>query len=90
MTSHGLIVRKTVCALFVQISMLTCYLCAYMCVCGCVCAEELHAEVCYAECLLHRAALTFLQVSQLELVTLLTDLSVELDSSFFGHLSDVC
>uniref|UniRef100_A0A8D2LEP3 Tetratricopeptide repeat protein 39A n=1 Tax=Varanus komodoensis TaxID=61221 RepID=A0A8D2LEP3_VARKO len=24
--------------------------------------EELHAEVCYAECLLHRAALTFLQV----------------------------
>ncbi len=24
--------------------------------------EELHAEVCYAECLLQRAALTFLQV----------------------------
>lgn len=26
-------------------------------------SEELHAEVCYAECLLQRAALTFLQVS---------------------------
>lgn len=25
-------------------------------------SEELHAEVCYAECLLQRAALTFLQV----------------------------
>ena len=25
-------------------------------------AEEIHAEVCYAECLLQRAALTFLQV----------------------------
>lgn len=27
-------------------------------------SDELHAEVCYAECLLQRAALTFLQVSQ--------------------------
>lgn len=28
-------------------------------------SEELHAEVCYAECLLQRAALTFLQVRRL-------------------------
>lgn len=28
-------------------------------------AEEIHAEVCYAECLLQRAALTFLQVRKL-------------------------
>lgn len=30
--------------------------------CGFLPAEEIHAEVCYAECLLQRAALTFLQV----------------------------
>lgn len=30
-------------------------------------AEEIHAEVCYAECLLQRAALTFLQVGALDL-----------------------
>lgn len=30
-------------------------------------AEEIHAEVCYAECLLQRAALTFLQVGTLYL-----------------------
>lgn len=30
-------------------------------------AEEMHAEVCYAECLLQRAALTFLQVGALSL-----------------------
>lgn len=30
-------------------------------------AEEIHAEVCYAECLLQRAALTFLQVGALSL-----------------------
>lgn len=29
--------------------------------------EEIHAEVCYAECLLQRAALTFLQVGTLYL-----------------------
>lgn len=28
----------------------------------CVTLEEIHAEICYAECLLQRAALTFLQV----------------------------
>lgn len=31
-------------------------------VCVCVFAEQLHAEVCYAECQLQRSALTFLQV----------------------------
>lgn len=31
-------------------------------VCDVSASEELHAEVCYAECLLQRAALTFLQV----------------------------
>lgn len=30
----------------------------------CFTSEELHAEVCYAECLLQRAALTFLQVGK--------------------------
>ena len=35
-----------------------------MCVYGCVFAVQLHAEVCYAECQLQRAALTFLQVLQ--------------------------
>lgn len=30
----------------------------------CVVIEELHAEACYAECLLQRAALTFLQVGR--------------------------
>lgn len=34
---------------------------------GFVPAEEIHAEVCYAECLLQRAALTFLQVGTLRL-----------------------
>lgn len=33
-----------------------------MCVSACVSAVQLHAEVCYAECQLQRAALTFLQV----------------------------
>uniref|UniRef100_A0A3Q1F0S6 Zgc:158403 n=1 Tax=Acanthochromis polyacanthus TaxID=80966 RepID=A0A3Q1F0S6_9TELE len=33
-----------------------------VCVYGCVFAVQLHAEVCYAECQLQRAALTFLQV----------------------------
>lgn len=35
---------------------------------GFVLAEEIHAEVCYAECLLQRAALTFLQVGTLYLL----------------------
>lgn len=35
---------------------------------GFVPAEEIHAEVCYAECLLQRAALTFLQVGTLYLL----------------------
>lgn len=34
---------------------------------GFLLAEEIHAEVCYAECLLQRAALTFLQVGTLSL-----------------------
>lgn len=34
----------------------------YFLLCTCVFVEELHAEACYAECLLQRAALTFLQV----------------------------
>ena len=32
---------------------------------GFLLAVEIHAEVCYAECLLQRAALTFLQVGTL-------------------------
>lgn len=31
-------------------------------VCRCVFAEEMHAEICYAECLLQKATLTFVQV----------------------------
>lgn len=51
------------------------YMCVFICVWPLCCSslafwllhviftsEELHAEVCYAECLLQRAALTFLQV----------------------------
>lgn len=34
---------------------------------GFLLTEEIHAEVCYAECLLQRAALTFLQVGTLSL-----------------------
>lgn len=34
----------------------------WVCVCVCVSAVQLHAEACYAECQLQRAALTFLQV----------------------------
>lgn len=36
----------------------------WVCFFPCFSPEELHAEVCYAECLLQRAALTFLQVSE--------------------------
>lgn len=35
---------------------------ARVCVFDCVSAVQLHAEACYAECQLQRAALTFLQV----------------------------
>lgn len=31
--------------------------------CVCVFVEEMHAEVCYAECLLQKATLTFVQVT---------------------------
>lgn len=37
-------------------------MCDILYVCMIFTSEELHAEVCYAECLLQRAALTFLQV----------------------------
>lgn len=41
---------------------IVCYLLLNVCLYGCVFAVQLHAEVCYAECQLQRAALTFLQV----------------------------
>ena len=31
-----------------------------LCICNC-CVEELHAEICYAECLLERAVLNFIK-----------------------------
>lgn len=31
--------------------------------CSCLSAEEMHAEICYAECLLQKATLTFVQVT---------------------------
>lgn len=54
------------CDIFLQVKYAHFILFFNVCVCVCLCgvffAVQLHAEVCYAECQLQRAALTFLQV----------------------------